>query len=128
MHSDKKKWALGEVYQRRWFALNEGTLYWFGGYFDTKGSVVLTPGTKLRIHPVTKEHPYQISVITPEMGRAGISLALRAASMDHYRTWSTALTEALEEVEELARASANSTATGGSAGQWLKRLTGKSKR
>ena len=60
------------------------------------------------------------------MDRAGVALALRATTMHHYRTWSAALTEALEDVEELARRSAKSTSsTGGSAGLWLKRLTGK---
>eukprot|EP00966_Prymnesium_polylepis_P244458 5654186-Prymnesium_polylepis.1 len=124
IHTDKRgRWPAGEGWQRRWFALNGGTLYWFGGYFSTKGSVVLTAGARLHTHAVTKDTPYQLTVDTPELERAGLTLHLRAPNVDDFRKWHAALEAALKAAvaEERRSGGADKRAA---AGDWLRRLGG----
>jgi len=74
----------GEHWRPRWMALSGGTIYWFTGYYQIKGSLALTRGTWVRdLGP----RPHAFAVSTPEMERAGLYLGLQATDAAKKARW-----------------------------------------
>jgi len=86
----------GENWRARWCALSNRGFFWFSGYYQIKGSLTLTAGTRVRdLGP----RPHSFAISTPEMQRAGLYLGLQAADAERKQQWVDAIMKVCGQAE-----------------------------